>query len=79
MQLDNKWLDDLARLGTSMAGGALEIKREIETLIADKVERMLTNTRFVSREEFEVVRAMAEKAREENEALRSRLEALEGK
>lgn len=65
---------------TSGAAGALmDLKREMEATIADKVERLVARERFVTREEFEVVKAMAEKARAENESLRAELETLRGR
>lgn len=79
MQTQNPFFDDLAR----MAGGALSamsgLKAELEALVRQQVERMTGGLDMVSRTEFEVVEAMAIKAREENEALKARLEALEAR
>ena len=58
------------------AGALLDLKGEIETMIGDKLERFFAKGRFVTREEFEVVRGMAQKAREENAALRADIEKL---
>ncbi len=77
MQTDNRLFDDFAR----MAGGALNaltgIKTEIEALIRQQLEHFFGNMNMVSREEFEVVQALAANARNEQEALAARLTALE--
>ena len=70
-------LDDLARLMTDVAGVAQGARREAETVMRAQAERFLAGMDLVSREEFEVVREMAARARTENEALRARLDALE--
>ena len=76
-QTSNRLLDDLAKLMTDAAGAAQGIQREVETLIRSQGEKFLREMDVVSREEFEAVRAMAEKARTENERLESRIVALE--
>jgi len=76
-QTNNRVLDELAKLMTDAAGAAQGVKREVETLMRAQGERILRDMDVVSREEFEAVKAMAAKAREENEALASRLAALE--
>ncbi len=76
-QTNNRVLDELAKLMTDAAGAAQGVKREVETLMRAQGERMLRDMDVVSREEFEVVKAMAAKAREENEALAARIAALE--
>jgi BMFP domain-containing protein YqiC len=75
MQKDSRLFEDLAKLASGAAGAAMDMRRELEAMVADKVERFIGRERFVTREEFEVVRAMAQKAREENEALRAELAA----
>ena len=62
---------------TDAAGAAQGMKREVETLMRSQGERFLREMDVVSREEFEAVKAMAEKARAENEALAARIAALE--
>lgn len=76
-QTSNPILDEFARLMTDAAGAAQGVKREVETLMRSQGERFLRDMDVVSREEFEAVKAMAEKARAENEALAARLAALE--
>ncbi len=76
-QTNNRVLDELAKLMTDAAGAAQGVKREVETLMRAQGERMLRDMDVVTREEFEAVKAMAAKAREENEALASRIAALE--
>ena len=76
MQKDSKLFEDVAKMMSGAAGAAMDMRREFETLIADKIERIFARGQYVSRDEFEVVKAMAEKARTENEALRKELDAL---
>ncbi len=76
-QTSNPILDEFARLMTDAAGAAQGVKREVETLMRSQGERFLREMDVVSREEFEAVKAMAEKARAENEALAARVAALE--
>ena len=64
---------------TNAMGVAQGARAEAETAISSMVDRWLADRDFVTREEFEAVRAMAQKAREENEALKTRLDALESK
>ncbi|PIE15336.1 MAG: pyrroline-5-carboxylate reductase [Rhodobacterales bacterium] len=77
MQTRNKFLDDMSQLMTNAMGVAQGAKDEAETAMKSLVDRWLADRDFVTREEFDAVRAMAQKAREENEALKARLEALE--
>lgn len=79
MQSRNKILDDVSQLMTNAMGVAQGAKEEAETAMKGFMDRWLADRDFVSREEFDVVRAMAQKAREENEALAARIEALEAK
>ncbi len=64
---------------TNAAGAAQGVRREIDTLVQAQMERLLNNMDLVKRDEFEAVKAMAQKAREENDALAARLAALESK
>ena len=75
----SRFFDEVAKMMTSAAGAAQGLRREIDTLIQSQMERLLNNMELVKREEFEVVKAMARKAREENEALSQRLGVLEAK
>ncbi|MDZ7711106.1 MAG: accessory factor UbiK family protein [Roseovarius sp.] len=77
MQTRNKVLDDLSQLMTNAMGVAQGARAEAETAMKSLIERWLADQDFVTREEFDAVRAMAQKAREENEALKARLDALE--
>lgn len=79
MQTRNKVFDDISQLMTNAMGVAQGAKDEAETAMKGLVDRWLADRDFVTREEFEAVRAMAVKAREENVALSARLDALEGK
>ena len=73
----NRLLDELAKLMTDAAGAAQGVRKEVETAMHSQLERLLNSMDLVKREEFEAVRDMAIKAREENDALAARLEALE--
>jgi BMFP domain-containing protein YqiC len=77
MQTKNKILDDLAHLMSNAMGVAQGARTEAETAMKGLVDRWLADRNFVTREEFDAVRAMAQKAREENEALKARIAALE--
>lgn len=79
MQTRNKILDDLSQLATNAMGVAQGAREEAETAFKGMIDRWLAERDFVTREEFDAVRAMAQKAREENAALLARIEALEGK
>ncbi len=78
-QTNNRLLDELAKLLTDAAGAAQGVQREVSTLVRAQGERIVRDMDLVSREEFEAVKAMAQKAREENEALANRLAALEAR
>ena len=69
--------DEMAKLMTDAAGVAQGVRREAETAVKTQAERLLATMDVVSREEFEAVRDMAAAARDENEALKKRLAALE--
>lgn len=77
MQTRNKIVDDLSQLMTNAMGVAQGARDEAESAMKGLVDRWLADRDFVTREEFDAVRAMAQKAREENEALKARLDALE--
>ena len=77
MQTRNKILDDFSQLMTNAMGVAQGAKDEAETALSSMMDRWLADRDFVTREEFDAVRAMAQKAREENEALKARLDAQE--
>ena len=79
MQTTNKIFDDLSQMMTNAMGVAQGAKDEAETAMKSWMDRWLADRDFVTREEFAAVRSMAQKAREENEALKSRLDALEKK
>ena len=77
MQTRNKMLDDLAQLMSNAMGVAQGAKVEAETAFKSLVDRWVADRNLVTREEFDAVRAMAQKAREENESLKARIAALE--
>ena len=79
MQTRNKFMDDMSQLMTNAMGVAQGANDEAENAMKSLMDRWLADRDFVTREEFDAVRAMAQKAREENEALKARIEALEGK
>ena len=79
MQARGKIFDDISQLMTNAMGVAQGAKDEAETAMKSLLDRWLADRDFVTREEFDAVRAMAQKAREENEALKARLDALETK
>ena len=78
-QTDNPFLDGLARVFTDAAGAAQGLRAEVDTFMKQRLERLVADMDFVPREEFEAVKAMAAKARAENEALAARIAALESK
>ncbi|GGB88595.1 pyrroline-5-carboxylate reductase [Marivita lacus] len=77
MQTRNKVFEDISQLMTNAMGVAQGAKEEAETAMKSLMDRWLADRDFVTREEFDAVRAMAMKAREENETLKARLDALE--
>lgn len=79
MQSRNKVLDDISQLMTNAMGVAQGAREEAETAMKSMIDRWLADRDFVTREEFDAVRAMAQKAREENAALQARIEALESR
>jgi BMFP domain-containing protein YqiC len=78
-QTSNRFFDEIARLMNDAAGAAQGVKREIDTVVRNQAERFLRDLDLVKREEFEAVKDMARLAREENEALKARLDKLEKK
>ncbi len=78
-QTNSRFFDDLSRLMTDAAGLADGARREAQTFARSQLERMAAGMDLVSREEFEAVRDMAARAREENEKLAARIVALEAK
>ena len=79
MQSQNRFFDDLARMASGAAGALTGVRGEIEARFRDQLERVLAGMDLVSREEFEAVRAMAAKARDEQEILLRRIELLEAR
>ncbi|WP_417672991.1 accessory factor UbiK family protein [Pseudodonghicola sp.] len=79
MQTRNKFLDDISQLMTNAMGVAQGAKDEAETAMKSLMDRWLADRDFVTREEFDAVRIMAQKAREENAALEARIAVLEEK
>ena len=77
MQTQSPFFDELAKMMTEAAGAADGVRREAETVFRSQLQRLAADFEFVTREEFEAVRDMARAAREENEALKERLAALE--
>ncbi|MCA1442941.1 accessory factor UbiK family protein [Ensifer sp. IC4062] len=75
----NRILDDFAKLMTDAAGAAQGVRREVETAFRAQAESWLNSLDVVKREEFEAIKEMAVKAREENDALLARIEALEAR
>lgn len=77
MQSRNKFFDDMSQLMTNAMGVAQGAKTEAETAMKSFIDRWMADRDFVTREEFDAARAMAQKAREENAALEARIAALE--
>lgn len=78
MQTRNRFMDDIGQLMTNAMGVAQGARAEAETAMKSMLDRWMADRDFVTREEFDAVRAMAQKAREENEALKARLDAMDG-
>ena len=79
MQSQSRLLEDLAKVASSAMGVATGMREEVEARLRDQFEKILGRMDLVTREEFEVVQAMAQKAREEQLSLAARLDALEAK
>ena len=78
-QTSNRFFDEIGRLMNDAAGAAQGVKREVDTVVRNQAERILRDLDLVKREEFDAVKDMARLAREENEALKTRIAALEAK
>jgi len=79
MQTQNAIFDEIAKLMTEAAGAADGVRREAETAFRSRLQGLLADMGVVTRDEFEAVKEMARLAREENEALKARIEALENR
>ena len=79
MQTRNKFLDDMSQLMTNAMGVAQGAREEAETAMKGMIDRWMADRDFVTREEFDAVRGMAQKAREENAVLAARIAELEAK
>lgn len=77
MQTENRFLDGMARFLTDAAGAAQAFRAEMESMVKSRFERLISDLDLVQREEFEAVKAMAAKARAENEKLAARVTKLE--
>ena len=77
MQTQNRLLDDLARVASGALGVAAGMRAEVEARLREQFERVLSQLDLVTREEFDAVKAMAVKAREEQDAMAARLAKLE--
>src|ERR1700676_3347453 len=77
MQSQNRFFDDMARVAAGAVGALAGVRGEIESRLREQLERVLAGMDLVSREEFEATKAMAAKAREEQELLRAQIAALE--
>ena len=78
-QTSNRFFDEMARLMTDAASVAQGVRREAETVLRTQVERWIADLDLVKREDFDVVRDLASKARVENERLAARIAALEAR
>ena len=79
MQTRNRFFDDIAKVAASAAGTLTGMKGEIEHIVRHKVESFINSMNLVTREEFEVARAMIAKARENQEKLEKKVKVLESK
>ena len=75
----SRFFDEIAKLMTNATGAAQGVRKEIDSLVQSQVERVLANMQLVRREEFDVVKEMAQKARDENDKLAARISELESK
>ena len=78
-QTTNRFLDEMAKLMNDAAGVASGVRREFDTVVRNQADRILRDLDVVKRDEFEAVKEMARLAREENEALKARIAALEAR
>ena len=79
MQTDNRLFDDLAKVANGALHTMSGVRDEIETRLRERLERWLADMDMVPREEFDAIKAVAQKARSEQEALLSKVEALESR
>lgn len=79
MQIDNRLLDDFARVAGGALAALVGVKDEVDVMLRQQLEKVLASMELVPREEFEAVKEMAAKARAEQDALRARIEALEAR
>ncbi|HWM46505.1 MAG TPA: accessory factor UbiK family protein [Xanthobacteraceae bacterium] len=79
VQTTNRFFDEIARLMNDATGVAQGVRREFETMFRQQAERILRDLDVVRRDEFEAAKEMARLAREENEALKARMAALEAR
>jgi BMFP domain-containing protein YqiC len=79
MQTENRVFDSIAKAFTNAAGAAQAFREEAEVIIKGKIERLIADMDLVSREEFDAAKAMAAKARSDNEKLQARVAELEAK
>lgn len=77
MQTDNRLFDDLARMANGAVGSLQGVREDVESRLKNLFERFLGDMDLVTREEFDAVKAMATKAREQNDALEKRIAELE--
>ena len=77
MQVDDRFLDDLARVANGAVGALSGVREEVEAMVRQRAERLLADMDLVTRDEFEAVKAVAAKARLEQEALEDRVATLE--
>jgi BMFP domain-containing protein YqiC len=77
--MENRILDDLAKVAAGALGSLSGVRQEVEARLRQQFERILADMAVVTREEFEAVKAMAAKARTEQELLAARLDALEAR
>ena len=75
----SKFFDELAKLMSNAAGAAQNVRKEFDSLVRTQIERAMSGMNVVQREEFEAVKQMAAKAREENELLQQRIAQLEAR
>ena len=77
MQTRNRLLGDIARVANGAAGVATGMRDEIESIVQQRLERVLSRLNLVTREEFDVIKELAVKARQEQEALQTRLDEID--
>lgn len=77
MQKDNRFFEDIARVATGAAGGFMEMKRELETIVGNQLEKLLQKMNLVTKEEYDTLQAMLTKALQEQEEMKRRLDNLE--